>query len=64
MSKLKSAGAALNIAENAKISESALKMTEHLWKLNPGFFISDSFDVGVREEVLVFLKIVEGVLIR
>ena len=31
-SKLKSAGAALNIAENAKISESALKMTEYLWE--------------------------------
>ena len=29
-SKLKSAGTALNIAENAKISESALKMTEYL----------------------------------
>ena len=36
MSKLKSAGTALNIAENAKISESALKMTEYLWELNPG----------------------------
>ena len=36
MSKLKSAGSALNIAENAKISESALKMTEYLWELNPG----------------------------
>ena len=35
-SKLKSAGLALNIAENAKISESALKMTEYLWELNPG----------------------------
>ena len=34
MSKLKSAGTALNIAENAKISESALKMTEYLWELN------------------------------
>ena len=30
MSKLKSAGTALNIAENAKISKSALKMTEYL----------------------------------
>ena len=29
-SKLKSAGSALNIAENAKISESALKMTDYL----------------------------------
>ena len=28
MSKLKSAGSALNIAENAEISESALRMTE------------------------------------
>ena len=36
MSKLKSAGSALNIAENAKISESALKMTECLWELNRG----------------------------
>ena len=36
MSKLKSAGSALNIAENAKISESALKMTEYLWEINPG----------------------------
>ena len=36
MSKLMSAGSALNIAENAKISESALKMTEYLWELNPG----------------------------
>ena len=35
MSKLKSTGTALNIAENAKISESALKMTEYLWELNP-----------------------------
>ena len=36
MSKLKSAGTALKIAENAKISESALKMTDYLWELNPG----------------------------
>ena len=36
MSKLKSADTALNIAENAIISESALKMTEYLWELNPG----------------------------
>ena len=36
LSKLKSAGSALNIAENAKISESALKVTEYLWELNPG----------------------------
>ena len=36
MSKLKSAAWALNIAENAKISESALKMTEYLWELNQG----------------------------
>ena len=35
MLKLKSTGSALNIAENAKISESALKMTEYLWELNP-----------------------------
>ena len=41
MSKLKSAGSALNIAENAKISESALKMTEYLWELNPGVFKSN-----------------------
>ena len=36
ISKLKSAGSALNIAENAKISESVLKMVEYLWELNPG----------------------------
>ena len=39
MSKLKSAGSALNIAENAKISEAALKLTEYLWELNPGRFV-------------------------
>ena len=38
--KIKSAGSALNIAENAKISESALKMTEYLWELNPGMFVN------------------------
>ena len=42
MSKLKSAGSALNIAENAKISESALKTTEYLWELNPGWHHSCS----------------------
>ena len=36
MSKLKSTGSALNIAENAKVSESALNMTEYLWEFNPG----------------------------
>ena len=36
MSKLKSAGTGLNIAENAQISESALKVTEYLWELNTG----------------------------
>ena len=40
MSKLKSAGTALNIAEKAKISESALKMTEYLQELNLGYYIS------------------------
>ena len=35
MSKLKTAGTALNIAENAKISRLAVKMTERLWELNP-----------------------------
>ena len=38
MSKLKSAGSTLNIAENAKISESALKMTEYLRELNSGVY--------------------------
>ena len=37
MSKLKSPGTALNIAENAEISESALKIPEYLWELNPGY---------------------------
>ena len=36
MSKLNSAASALNIVENAKISESALRMTNYLWELNPG----------------------------
>ena len=58
MSKLKSAGSALNIAENAKISESALKMTEYLWELNPGSYCSPcillqvsikaTFQIGVK----------------
>ena len=42
MSKLKSAGSALNIAENEKIAESALKMTEYLWELNPRKFGKNS----------------------
>ena len=40
MSKLKLAGTALNITEHAKISESALKMTEYLEELNSGWKIS------------------------
>ena len=38
--KIKSAGTTLNIAENAKISESALKMTKYLWELSPGIAVN------------------------
>ena len=34
--KIKSTGTALTITENAKISESSLKMTEYLSELNSG----------------------------
>ena len=39
---------ALNIAENAKISESALKMTEYLWEFNPGVYWKEVIETQIE----------------
>ena len=60
MSKLMSAGSALNIAENAKISESALKMTEYL---TPGSYQNDKLHASTinrREHRLMLFVLGEA----
>ena len=41
--KIRSAGTALNIAENAKTSKSSLKITEYLWELKSGIKLYFSY---------------------